>query len=156
MAVLKVEIVVWAVQVRRHHGNVVGAILQVEAFAHFESSDFGNGIRLVGVFKRRCQQAVLTHGLRRLTGVDARGAEKEQFLHPVAIAFTYHILLYLQVLVDEVGSVLQVSHDTAYMCCGQYHGVRLFLVEELAYCHAVQQIQFGVCATYQVVKTACF
>ena len=41
-------------------------------------------------------------------------------------AFTYDVLLNLQVLVDEVGSVAQIGHDAANVRCCQYYGIGLF------------------------------
>ena len=68
----------------------------------------------------------------------------------VAEALADDVLLYLQVLVDEVRTVLQVRHDAAHMCRGQYHGIRLFLVKEPLHGHAVQQVQFFMALAHQV------
>ena len=45
------EVVVGAIEVGGHHGNVVGAVLQVVALAHLEAGNLGNGVLLVGVFQ---------------------------------------------------------------------------------------------------------
>ena len=52
VAAFQVEIVVGAVEVGGHDGDVVRTVLQVEAFAHLQPGNLGNGIRLVGVFQR--------------------------------------------------------------------------------------------------------
>ena len=65
-------------------------------------------------------------------------------------AFANHVLLYLQVLVDEVGAVLQVGHDAAHMGRGQYHRIGLFLIEETPDGHRVHQVQFLVRAPHEV------
>ena len=52
MAAFQIEIIIRAVKVCRHHGDVVRSILQVEALAHFQSGNFGDCIRLVGIFQR--------------------------------------------------------------------------------------------------------
>ena len=62
----------------------------------------------------------------------------------MAEALADDVLLDLQVLVDEVRTVLQVSHDAAYVGGCQYHGFRLFFVEEGLYGCCVQQVQFPV------------
>ena len=95
MAVLQVEVIVGSIQVGRHHRYVVRAVLQVEAFAHFQSGNLGNGIRFVGIFQRRCQQHFLFHRLRSFTRIDAGTAQEEQLLYSVSETFTNHILLYL-------------------------------------------------------------
>ena len=51
---------------------------------------------------------------------------------------------------DEVRTVLQVGHDTAYVGGCQYHRSRLFRVEELTYSYGVQQVQFLVRTSHQV------
>ena len=68
----------------------------------------------------------------------------------VAEAFADNVLLYLQVLVDEVGTVLQIRHNTAHMCSGQYHGVRPLFVEEPFYGYTIQQVKFFMTPSYQV------
>ena len=41
------------VQVCRHYRHIVGAVLQVERFAHLHTGDFGDGVWLVGIPRRR-------------------------------------------------------------------------------------------------------
>ena len=52
VTVLQVEIVVGAIEVRGHHSNVVGAILQIVALAHLQACYFGYGVFLIGIFQR--------------------------------------------------------------------------------------------------------
>ena len=68
----------------------------------------------------------------------------------VAEAFSYHVLLDLQVLIDEVCPVLQVCHDASHMCCGQHHRFRLFFIEKFLHGNRVQQVQFLVRPSYQI------
>lgn len=150
MRVLQVEIIVRTIEVGRHHGDVVGAVLYIETFTHFQSRNLGDGVGLVGVFQGRCEQAVLGHRLGCLTRIDARGAEEKEFLHPVTPALAYHVLLDLQVLVDEVGAVLQVGHDAAHMGRGQDYGIGLLFIKELPHGHGVHQVQFLMRAPHEV------
>ena len=73
MAVFKMEVVIGAVEVRRHHSEIVGAVLQVVAFAHLEARNFCNGVFLVGVLKFAREESVFFHGLRSILRVDASG-----------------------------------------------------------------------------------
>ena len=138
MAVFQVEVVIGAVEIGGHYGDVVGAVLQVEALAQLQTGNLGDGIRFVGVFQGRGQQAIFLHGLRSLARIDAGASQEEQFLHAMAEALAYHVLLYLQVLVDEVCPIVQVGQDASHVGGGQYHGFRLFFIEELADGHGVQ------------------
>ena len=162
VGVLEVEIIVRPIEVGGHHGDVVGAVLDVETFTHFQPRNLGDGIGLVGVFQGRREQAILGHRLGSLSRIDARGAEEKEFLHPVTPALAYHVLLDLQVLVDEVGAVVQVGHDAAHMGRCQDHGIGLLFIEELPHGHGVHQVQFlmgaphevGVSPTLQVIPNS--
>ena len=105
MAVLQVEVVIRPIEVRRHHGNVVGAILQVIALTHLQAGNLRDGILLIGVLQRRGQQAILLHRLRRILGIDARRAQEEQLLHSVGISLRNHVALDLHIHHDEVRPV---------------------------------------------------
>ena len=155
MAVLQMEVVVGSIKVGRHHSNVVRSVLNVEAFAHLQPGNFGDGVRLVGVFQGARQQTVLRHRLRSLPRIDASAAEEEQLLHAVFPAFAYDVLLNLQVLEDEVRPVLQVSHNPSDMSGSQYHGIRLFLVEEILHLDRVQQVEFPMTSPDKVVIPSC-
>ena len=52
VAGLEVEVVSRPIQVGGHYGDEVGAVLQIKALTHLQTRDFGNGIGLVGIFKR--------------------------------------------------------------------------------------------------------
>ena len=69
--VLEVEVVVRTIEIGRHHCDIVGAILQIIAFAHLQSRDFRDGVFLVGVFQGRCEQCVFLHWLRSILWIDA-------------------------------------------------------------------------------------
>ena len=137
MTVLQMEIVVRPVKVCRHHSDVVRTVLQVETLAHLQPRYLGDGIRLVGIFQRRREQHLFFHRLRSLARINARAAQKEQLLHPVAETLADDVLLYLQVLVDEIRTILQIGHDASHVGGGQHHGVRLFFVEKSLHSRAV-------------------
>ena len=137
VTVLQMEIVVRAIEVRGHHGNVVGAVLQVVALAHLQSRNLRDSVFLVGVLQRTGKEAVLLHGLWSVLGVDAGGAQEEQFLHVVRVGFAYHVALDLHVHHDEVSTVKHVGHDAAHKGSRQYHSIRLLFIKELLHSHLV-------------------
>ena len=150
MAVLEVEVVVRPVQVGRHHCDVVRPVLDVEALAHLQPGDLRDGVRLIGVFERGGEEAVLLHRLRRLAWVDAGRAEEEQLLHPVSEALSDDVLLYLEVLPDEVRTILQVGHYPSDMCRRKHHRIRPLRVEELPDRRPVKQIELRVRASHKI------
>ena len=150
MGVLQVEVVVRAIEVRRHHGDVVRAVLQVVTLAHLQAGNLRDGVLLVRVLQWAGEETVLLHRLRGILGIDAGGAEEEQFLDIVGVGFADHIALDLHVHHDEVGAVEAVGHDTADEGGGQHHGVRTLFVEELLDGVLVGQVEFLVAATHEV------
>ena len=79
-----------------------------------------------------------------ITGIDAGTAKKEKLFHSVAEAFADNVLLYLQVLVDEIGTVDTVGHNATHKSGGKEYIFRLLLIEEAAYSNSVEQIEFFV------------
>lgn len=64
-------VVVGAIEIGRHHTDIVGAILSVEVFAVFQAADFRQRVCFVGLFQFRSQEAAFGHGLRSKSRVDA-------------------------------------------------------------------------------------
>ncbi len=150
VGVFQVEVVVRAVEVGRHDGDIVRAVLQVEALAHLQTGDLGDGIGLVGVLQGSRKERLLLHGLRNVARIDAGASQEEELLDPVSEALADHVLLYLQVAVDEVGPIGVVGHDASHVGCGKKDVLGALLVEEPADGERVQKIQFAVAAAYQL------
>ena len=55
-------------------------------------------------------------------------------------ALTYHILLNLEILIDKIGTILQVGKDTTDMRSGKDNSIRLFFIKELFYDHAIKKV----------------
>lgn len=96
-------VVVGTVEVGRHYGDVVCAVLTVEELAVFETGDFGECVGLVGLFKFGCQQTALGHGLWSHAGIDAGRAEEFEFLAAVAPCGVDDVHFEHHVVVHEVG-----------------------------------------------------
>ena len=156
VSVVEVEVVAGAVEVGGHDCDVVCAVLSVEAFAEFESGYFGYGVRFVGEFEWRCEQCVFVHGLWCFAWVYACRAEEYEASDAVAPCFADDVLLYLEVLVYEVGGVGAVGEYSADVCGGEDYGVGLFLVEECAYCVGVEQVELAVGTAYEVGVSALY
>ena len=150
VAAFQIEIVAGAIQVRRHHGNIVAPVLDGETLAHLEAGDLGDGVWLVGILERRHKQGILPHRLRRLLGIDAGRAEEQEFLDPVLPALADDVLLDLQVLVDEVGAVFQVGHNAPDVRGGKDDGVRALGIEEGLHRSRVFQVKLRVRAADEI------
>ena len=150
VGVFQVEVVVGAIEIGGHHGNVVGAVLQVVALAHLEAGNLGDGVLLVGVLQRAGQEAVLLHGLGRVLGIDTGAAQKEQLLDAMGIGLGDDVALDLHVHHDEVGTVEHVGHDAAHKGCGQHHCIGLLLVEEGLDSILVGQVQLFVTSANEI------
>ena len=71
MAVFRVVVVPWTVQICGHRADEIAAVLVAISVAHFQACDLGNGIGLIGGFQRSSQQRIFIHGLRCVFGVNA-------------------------------------------------------------------------------------
>ena len=151
MAVLQVEVVVGPIEVGWHHGDVVGAILEVVALTHLQSCYLGDGILLVGIFQRRGEQRVLPHRLRRILRIDAGRSEEEQLLHLVAIGTVDDVALHLQVLHDEVGAVERVGHDATHEGSREHDRLGAFGLEKLLHGPLVREVELGMGSSHEVV-----
>ena len=150
VGVLQVEIVVRTVEVGRHHGNVVRAVLEIVALAHLQACDLCDGVFLIGVFQWRCEEAVLFHRLGCVLRIDAGGTQEEEFLHAVGVGLADDIALHLHVLHDEVCAIQGIGHDTADEGGCKYHCVRTFLIKETPHRQLVGEVKFAVGAAYEV------
>ena len=144
------EVIVGAIQVGRHHGDIVGTVLQVVALAHLQTGNLGDGIFLVGVLQRRREQAVLLHRLRGILGIDAGRAQEEQTLHTVTIGLADDVALHEHVLHDEVGSIERVGHDATHEGCRQNDGLGALLVEEASHGQLVGEVKLAVATPNKV------
>lgn len=72
------EVVVGAVQIRRHGGDGVEGVLEAERLAHFDAGDLGDGVPLVGRLEGGGEEGRFGDRLRGEFGVDAGGSEEEE------------------------------------------------------------------------------
>ena len=144
VAVLGVVVVVGAVEVGGHHGDVVCSVLAVEELAVLEATDFGQGIGLIGLFQLTGEEAALGHGLGRHAGVDAAAAQKLEFLAAVLPGGVDDVHLQNHIVVHEVRQGVLVGHDAAHFGGGQEHVLRTLIGKEVVYGLLVAQVQFLV------------
>lgn len=156
VAVFQVEVVVGAVEVRGHHSDVVGAVLQVVALAHLEARNLRDGVFLVGVFEFAREEGVLLHGLRSIFRINAGRAEEQELLHVVRVGFAEHIALNLHVHHHEVRSIERICHNTAHESSGEHHGIGLFFVKKLLDGILIGKVEFLVSAANKIVVASGF
>ena len=130
VGVLGVVVVVGAVEVGGHHGDIVRAVLTVEVFAVFEAGYLGEGVGFVGFLQFGGEKAALGHGLGCHSGVDAGGAEEFEFLAAVLPGGMDDVHLQYHVVVHEVGKGALVGDDAAYLGSGKEDVFGLFGFEE--------------------------
>src|SRR5690554_153002 len=130
MALLQVEIIVRPIKIGGHHGNKIGAVLDIEALAHLEPGNLGDGIGLVGILQRRSKERLLLHWLWRFLGIDATTTQEQQFFHPMPETLADHVILYLQILIYKVSPVGVISHDTTHEGRREDHVLGFLLLEE--------------------------
>ena len=151
MAAFQVKIIVGAIQIRRHHRNKIGTVLQVETFAKLEAGNLGYGIGLVGIFQRAGQESIFVDRLSRITGINTAAAQKQKLLNPMTISRPDEVLLNLKVAVNKVRPVHIVGLNATHLSGRQHHIFRLFCFEKSLYRRTVHQIQLSVTAAQQVL-----
>ena len=62
----------------------------------------------------------------------------------MTIGFADDVLLYLQVLVDEVGRACRVGHNATHKGSGKHDNIGLLAVEKVAHRDGIHQIHLGV------------
>ena len=85
-----------------------------------------------------------------MAGINARTAEKQQFLDVMCIGVANYVALYLHVLHDEVSSVKRVGHYSAHKSCGKHHSIRFLGIEERCDSILIRKIQFLVTAPHEI------
>lgn len=150
VTVFRVVVVARAVQIGRHHRQVLGVVLAVVAPAHFDAGDLGERVGPIGGLQRAGEQAVFAHRLRRHLGVDAARTEEHEARHAVLPRAVDHVGLDRQIVADELGRVAVVGDDAAHLGRGQKYVFRPVLSEEGIDRSGVGQIEFGVGALQDV------
>ena len=140
MAGEQVEIVVRAVEIRRHDRHEIATMLAAISLAQLEPGDFGNGIPLVGWLERASQQAAFRHRLRREARINAGGAEKQQFCDAGASRRFDHVYRDCQIVVEEIAGMGVVGMNAAHPRRGEQHRLRAMLVEPAVDCRLVAEI----------------
>ena len=109
----EVEVVVRTVEVRRHRGDEVVAVLLAVRLAQLDAGDLRDRVGLVRGLERAGQQLLLRHRLGAVARVDAGAAEIQQLLHAVLVRRVHHRGVNHHVVVDELGRPGGVRHDAA-------------------------------------------
>jgi len=142
MTVFGVVVVVGAIKVGGHDGNIVGAILPVEEFAVFQSADFSQGVGFVGLFQLTREQARFLHGLWRHARVDARRAEEFELLAAVLPCRMDDVHFEDHVVVHEIGQGRLVGDDAAYFSRRKENIIWLLCLEEGFHLILTAEVEF--------------
>ena len=127
MAVLRMVVVIGTIEIRRHHGDIVRAVLSIQIGTVFQPRNLRESIRLIRLLECRRQQAVLLHRLLCQTRVDAGGAEELEFPASILPRRMDHIHLKHHILIHEVRRSLSICLYAAHLCRRQKHIRRLLL-----------------------------
>ena len=150
MGVFRMIIIIGAIQIRRHHRDVVRPILTVQILAILQSADLGQGIRLVRLLQFRSQQATLRHRLRSHTRVDTRGTQELQFLATVLPGTVNHIHLQDHIVIHKVSQSTLIGNDAPYFGSGQKHILRLLGSKKGLDLILTGQVQFSMGTCNQI------
>ena len=153
MRVLRVVVVIRTIEVGWHDRDIVGAVLTIEVLAILETRDLSQGVCLIGLLQLAGKQAALLHGLRREAGVDAAGAEEEEFLAAILPSRVDDVHLHDHVVVHEVGESRLVGDDAADLGGGEENVVWFLSGEERLYGFLAAEVKLGMGASDEVGVT---
>jgi len=152
MRILKIVVIVWAVEVGGHNTQKSGAVLAIVCPAKARCRYFCNSIGLVGDLEGARQEVFLSQRLRGMFRVNAGTAQKQQRLDAVAPGGLDHIILYIQVVQQEINRVTAVGVNASTL---QRQGRRSrgFPFRTFFHVRLVIQIQLTVSTDYKVAVT---
>ena len=144
MTVGGVVVVVGAIEVGGHNGNVIRAVLTVQEFAVLETGNFRQGVGLIGLLQFTGKQAAFLHGLRRHAGVDTGGAQELQLLAAVLPGRVDDVHFQRHVVIHEIGQCFLIGHDAADLGSSKEHILRLLLCKKRFHSILTGQVQLLV------------
>ena len=150
----KIEIVVRAVQIRRHRRDEIRTVFARKRLAKLDASDLGNCISFVRWLQRPAEQSAFRDGLRRKLRVNAGASEKKQFAHAVLVCRADDVVLNPQVLQEELDGIIVVRLDPANLRRCDNDDIRLFLGKKFRHRRFICEIQLRTIARHQIAK--CF
>ena len=151
MRVLKMEIVIGAVEIGRHDGYIVCAVLEIVRLTHLQASNLRDGILLIGVLEGRGEETILCHRLRGILRIDTCAAKEEELPDTMGVSLRDDITLYRHVHHDEVGTVKGIGHDATDKGSGKDNSVRTLLIEEAAHGKLVGKVKLRMAAADKIL-----
>ena len=131
VAVLGMEIVAWTIEIGRHDGNEVGAVLAAIRLAHLDAGDLGDGIPLVRRLERPGQQQILGHRLRAPSSDRCRMSRGTgAFRHPIDARQRIVFCAIARLCIRNSTGIGVVGEDAADLCRGHENRLRLRRLEE--------------------------
>ena len=119
VAVCRMEVVSWAIDIGRHRRNEITSILRTVGIAHFDAGDFCYRIGIVCRLKRPRHQVFFLDGLWAELRIDAGRAEEEEFFNLEPATRIDDVRLNPQVVQNEVSREGVVGSNAANFCCGE-------------------------------------
>jgi hypothetical protein len=133
-----------AVEIGRHGGNEVAAILPAIGFAELDARDLRDRIGRVGRLQRSGEQRLLADRLIGEFGIDAGRTEEQQLFDAGDMGGMDDIRLQDQVLIQEVGGISLVGKDAAHLRSRKEDRVRPVLLHPGFHVRLSRQVEFAV------------
>ena len=150
---VEVEVVEGAVEIRRHPGDEVAAVLARVGLAESDAGDFGEGVGFVGGFEGAGEEGVFADGLVGEFRVDAGAAEEEEFADVELVRGGDEIVLDGEVFEEKFDGLFVVRDNAADFCGGDDDdGGAVFFVERVDG-GGVLKIEFGAGGGEDVFKS---
>ena len=143
---LQIEIVPRPVKIRRHHADEIAPVLSRIGLAELDAGDFGDGIPLVGRLQFAGQQRRFGDRLRGEFRINARAAQKQQFLNSKVTGRLDDVVLNLQIFEQELDRVIIVGLDAADFRRSEHDDLRTLCFEKIPHGLNARQVEFLSCS----------
>lgn len=145
MRILRVEVIVGAIQIGGHGRYSIPGILDPICLTHLDASDLGDGVPLVGWLEGGGEKSGFRDGLRSELRVDAGRAEEDELDHgSTAVGGVDDVGLDLEVSSDEIDGEGGVGMDASNLGGTEDHVLRAVFEEEGLYFRLTGEIELGM------------
>ena len=149
---LRMEVVVRPEEVGRHRRDEVGSVLLSIRLTSLDACYLGHGVGFIGRFQLAGQKCRLRNRLRSKPWINARAAQKQQFLHAHTPGFMEDVCLNQQIFSEKFGREGVVGVNASDLRGCQEDILRALLLKKPSGGLGIGQVQLFSSASEQIVN----
>ena len=150
---LRMEVVVRPEEVGRHCGDEIRSVLLSIRLTSLDACYLGHSVGFIGRFQLSRQKCILWNRLGSHSGINARAAQKQQFLHAHTPGFMEDVCLNQQIFSEKFGREGVVGVNASDLRGCQEDILRALLLKKPSGGLGIGKIQFFSSSSDQVLKS---